>query len=178
MRVLLAAAVLLPLLAVPVRADEPAKQTPPIVLKSPDGKRAYDLAKLAASGPVLVRLTCACSGCDKELPYFQKLQAAYNDKGLHTVAVFREQPEAAEQYTAKKGVRFLWLADPAGKLWTTFDAKAMPTNILIAKGGKVIRVLPGCTRDGRNAQTLSADIARLLGVPVVQIMDKKKVAPK
>jgi peroxiredoxin len=163
----------------PGRADKPAKQAPAVILKSADGKKSYDLAKLTASGPVLLRLTCACSGCDKELPFFQKLQAAYNDKGLQTVAVFREDPEAAENYTTKKGVRFLWLADPKGNLWKTFDATTMPTNILIDKGGKVVRVVAGCTRDGKNAQVLSNDIANILRVPVAQIVEPKKTpAPK
>jgi peroxiredoxin len=174
MRLLLTASLVLPILAPLARADEPAKQAPAIVLKSADGKKSYDLAKLTAGGPVLLRLTCACSGCDQELPYFQKLQAAYNDKGLHTVAVFKEEPEAAETYTTKKGVRFLWLADPAGKLWKTFNAKSMPTNILLDKGGRIVRVVPGCTRDGRNAQALSADIAGLLRVPVAQVVPARK----
>jgi peroxiredoxin len=150
-------------------ADGPAKQAPAVVLKSPDGKRSYDLAKLSAEGPVLVRLTCACSGCDEELPYFQKLQAAYQAKGLQTLAVFREAPETADQYVARKGVRFLWLEDPKGALWQTFNAREMPTNILIDKGGRIVKVVPGCTKDGRNAQTLSAEIAKLLGTEVVRV---------
>src|SRR5262245_30817731 len=162
------------LLASGIRAEEPAKQAPQVILQSPDGKQSYDLSKLVADGPVLVRLTCACSGCDLELPYFQKLQAAYNAKGFKTLAVFREKPEAAENYAVKKGVSFLWLSDPKGELWKTFDSTAMPTNILIDKGGKVVRVLPGCTRDGQNAQTLSAEVARLLNVPVEQIVEPKK----
>src|SRR6266849_9848175 len=91
------------------RAEEPPKQAPKVVLQSPDGKKSYDLEKLTADGPVLVRLTCACSGCDKELPYFQKLQEAYNGKGLQTIAVFREKPEDASNYVTKKDVKFLWL---------------------------------------------------------------------
>ena len=172
MRSLLCAALALAVLAAPAAAadkPEPGK----VVLKSPDGKKTYDLAKLSADGPVLVRLTCACSGCDQEVGYFKKLQAAYNAKGLKTVAVFREQPEAASDYTVKKGLNFLWLADPKGAAWKTFDAKSMPTNILIDKGGRVVRVLPGCTRDGKNAQTLSAEIANLLQVPAAQIVSKK-----
>jgi peroxiredoxin len=165
-------------LACATRADEPQKQAPKIVLKSPDGAKAYDLAKLTANGPVLVRLTCACSGCDRELPYFQKLQAAYDGKGLQTIAVFREQPEAAETYTTKNGVKFLWLADPKGELWKAFDAKAMPTNVLIDKGGRVARVIPGCTRDGRNAQILSEEIATLLRTPPAQIVDPKAAPSK
>ncbi|MBM4069932.1 MAG: TlpA family protein disulfide reductase [Planctomycetes bacterium] len=159
-------------LAGAVIADEP-KQAPKVILKSADGKKSYDLEKLTAKGPVLVRLTCACSGCDKELPYFKKLQEAYNKKGLQTIAVFREDAEAAENYAVKNGLNFHWLSDPKGKLWKTFEAKSMPTNVLIDKGGKIVRVIPGCTNDGKNAQTLSNEVARLLQVPAAKITEPK-----
>jgi peroxiredoxin len=177
MRCWICAALAVAVLAGPSRAAEPAKQAPKVVLQSPDGKKSYDLAKLVADGPVLVRLTCACSGCDQELAYFQKLQAAYDAKGLKTLAVFKEKPEAADSYVVKKDIRFLWLADPKAELWKTFEAKEMPTNILIDKGGRVVKVLPGCTRDGKNAQLLSAAIAALLQTKEVQIADPKP-APK
>src|SRR5271168_3463370 len=102
MRSLFTAVLALTLVVGVARADGPAKQAPKVVLQSPDGKKSYDLSKLAADGPVLVRLTCACTGCDAELPYFQKLQAAYNNKGLKTIAVFKEQAEAADSYAVKK----------------------------------------------------------------------------
>ena len=158
---------------VAARAEEPAKQVPKVVLQSPDGKKSYDLGKLVEEGPVLVRLTCACSGCDKELPQFQKLQEAYNAKGLQTVAVFREKPEDAGGYVVKKGVKFVWLSDPKGELWKTFDAKAMPTNILIDKGGQVVKVVPGCTPDGKNAQIIADEVAKLLKVDPAVIVEKK-----
>ena len=173
MRKLLSVAVALALVAGFAHAEDKPKQAPNIVLKSPDGKQTVDLAKLCAEGPVLVRLTCACTGCDKELPQFQKLQEAYNGKGLRTVAVFREKAEAAESYAVKKDVKFVWLSDPKGELWKTFDAKAMPTNILIDKGGRVVKVLPGCTTDGKNAQALSAEIAKLLKTDEVKVIEKK-----
>jgi peroxiredoxin len=172
-KVIVIAAVLVILPALLYAEDQP-KQATKVVLKSPDGKKTYDLEKLTKDGPVLVRLTCACTGCDQELPYFQKLQAAYNAKGLQTVAVFREKPEDASNYAVKKDVKFLWLADPKGELWKTFDAKVMPTNILIDKGGRVVKVVPGCTRDGKNAQTLSAEIARLLQTTEAAILEAKK----
>ena len=155
------------------RAEEP-KQAPRIVLQSPDGKQSYDLDKLTAEGPVLVRLTCACSGCDKELAHFQKLQEAYNAKGLRTIAVFREPPEATSSYAVKKDLKFLWLSDPKGAMWKTFDSTAMPTNILIDKGGRVVKVLPGCTTDGKNAQALSAEIAKLLKTDEVKVIEEPK----
>jgi peroxiredoxin len=167
------ALVALAFLAGAARTEESAKTAPKIVLKSPDGKKTIDLEKLTSEGPVLVRLTCACSGCDQELPYFKKLQAGYNSKGLKTIAVFREKPEAADQYAVKKGLEFFWLSDPKGDMWKTFDAKAMPTNILFDKGGKVIKVVPGCTKDGKNAQSLSAEIAKLLKTSEVKVQEKK-----
>src|SRR5262249_44457366 len=132
-----------------------------------------DLGKLTAEGPVLVRLTCACTGCDAELAHFQKLQAAYNGKGLKTIAVFREKPEDLNSYVVKKDIKFMWLSDPKGDLWKTFDAKAMPTNILIDKGGKVVKVVPGCTKDGKNAQILSGEIAKLLKTEEATIVENK-----
>jgi peroxiredoxin len=174
MRLLLTAVLAALFLASPAWSDDPPKQAPKITLKSPDGKKSIDLGKLVEKGPVLLRLTCACTGCDAELPYFQKLQAAYNAKGLQTVAVFREKPEALEQYVEKKGVKFQWLSDPNGELWKTFDSKAMPTNILFDKGGKVVRILPGCTVDGKNAQLLSNEIANLLQTPAIQVVEAKK----
>jgi len=178
MRSWLVAAVTATILATPAVGEEPGQQAPKLVLQSPDGKNTYDLAKLTAEGPVLVRLTCACSGCDQELPYFQKLQAAYDTKGLKTLAAFREPPEAASNYAVKKGVQFLWVADPKGALWQTFDSKAMPTNILIDKGGRIVKVVPGCAKDGKNAQILSAEIARLLHTNVAVVNDQNPEAKK
>src|SRR5262249_8755360 len=113
----------------------------------------------------------ACSGCDQELTYFQKLQSAYNGKGLRTIAVFREKPEAADSYAVKKDLKFMWLSDPKGDLWKTFDTAVMPTNILIDKGGQIVKVVPGCTRDGKNAQILSSEIAKLLKTDEVKIVE-------
>ena len=162
--------------AVNAQTPKPAptpKEAPKIILHSPDGKTSYDLQKLVEKGPVLIRLTCACTGCDAELSYFQKLQESYNDKGLQTIAVFREKPEALEQYAVKKQIKFMWLSDPKGELWKTFDAKTMPTNILIEKGGKVAKVVCGCTIDGKNAQSLSEEVSRLVQAPTVKIAEPK-----
>jgi peroxiredoxin len=174
MQKLFAVALTLAVFPLGALADDKPKEAPKIVLQSPDGKKTYDLEKLTAEGPVLVRLTCACSGCDQELAFFQKLQGAYNAKGLQTIAVFREKPEAAESYAVKKDLKFMWLSDPNGDLWKTFDTKAMPTNILIDKGGAVVKIVPGCTKDGKNAQTLSAEIAKILKTDEAQIVDPKK----
>jgi peroxiredoxin len=88
--------------------------------------------------------------------------------------VFREKPEATSSYAVKQGLEFFWLSDPKGDLWKTFDAKVMPTNILIGKGGKVLKVVSGCTKDGKNAQTLSAEVAKALGTKEVAVREVPK----
>jgi peroxiredoxin len=177
MRKLLSVTLILAALAVlaseGLRADEKEKQAPAIVLKSADGKNSVDLQKMFNEGPVLVRLTCACSGCDQELAFFQKLQTAYNGKGLQTVAVFREAPEAASNYAVKKDLKFSWLSDPKGELWKTFGTTAMPANILIDKGGKVVKVVTGCNKEGKNAQALSAEISKLLKIDEAVVVEPK-----
>lgn len=175
MRRLLGLALILAVLAGPTVAEEKKeRQAPAVTLKSADGKTEVDLKKLFNDGPVLVRLTCACTGCDQELPFFQKLQAAYNGKGLQTVAVFREKPEAVDSYAVKKDLKFLWLSDPKGELWKTFESTVMPTNILIDKGGKVVKVVTGCNKEGKNAQTLSAEVSKLLKIDEAVVAEKKK----
>ena len=87
--------------------------------------------------------------------------------------MFREKPEALEQYVVKKKINFMWLSDPKGELFKAFDVKTMPTNILIGKGGKVISTVCGCTLDGKNAQLLSDEIARMLGTSPVAIAQPK-----
>jgi peroxiredoxin len=169
MRKLTVAVLTLAILPVMALADGSEKTAPKVVLKSADGKHDVDLAKLVNEGPVLVRLTCACSGCDKELPQFQKLQAAYDAKGLRTVAVFKEKPDTAEFYANNMHLKCLWLADPKGEAWKVFGATAMPTNILIDKGGKVTAIVPGCTPDGQNAQAVSAAIAKLLKTDEIKV---------
>src|SRR2546425_4265822 len=174
MRLVITTALVFATMTLAVRAEDAKKDASKIVLKSSDGKKSYDLGKLTADGPVLVRLTCACSGCDAELPYFQKLQAAYKAKGLTTLAVFQEEPASLESYVAQKDIQFIWLADPKGATWKTFEAKTMPTNVLIDKGGKVVKVVAGCAKDGKNAQTLSAEISKLLNTEEVKVATVKK----
>jgi cytochrome oxidase Cu insertion factor (SCO1/SenC/PrrC family) len=89
----LAAALLLASLPLLATAAEPApaprakakvavgEPAPAFTIKDATGK-TVNLSDLTAKGPVLVRLTCGCSGCDKELAYFQKIDEAYKGQGL------------------------------------------------------------------------------------------------
>lgn len=167
--------------AAPKKAEaklEVGDAAPKFEIKDSKGN-TIDLAKLTAKGPVLVRLTCGCSGCDKELAYFQKIHEAYKDKGLTSVAVFREADAKVEAYVKEKKVEMLYAVDTKGNSWNTFKTKTMPTNILIDRGGKIVAIAAGCDPSGLLAKRLSEKVAKTVDAPAVDVQkkvqdDKKK----
>jgi peroxiredoxin len=148
-------------------------QAPEFKIKDAAGKE-INLADLTAKGPVLVRLTCGCSGCDKELSYFQALHEAYKDAGLTSLAVFREPDAKVEAYVKEKKLNMLYAVDPKGEAWKTFETKTMPTNFLIEKGGKIVSVAAGCDPSGLLAKKLSEKVAKTVNKEAVDV--QKKVA--
>jgi peroxiredoxin len=169
-------------LSLPAAAAEPApmphgkvkvgEQAPEFVIKDATGK-TVNLADLTAKGPVLVRLTCGCSGCDKELAYFQKLDEAYKGQGLVSLYVFREPDAKMAKYAADRKLDVLYTVDPKGEAWNVFQTKTMPTNFLIAKGGKIVSVAAGCDPSGLLANAVSDKTGKLLGVEPVDVKNKK-----
>jgi peroxiredoxin len=171
-------------LAVQAAAQEqkPAEKTvvigapaPEFKIKSADGQE-LELAKLTAKGPVLVRLTCGCLGCDKELDYFKAINAAYKEKGLTTLAVFKEPQSKVAEYAKQRNIDMLYAVDTKGESWKTFQTTAMPTNFLIAKGGKIVSIAVGCDPSGLVANTISEKAAGLVESESVDV--KKKAQEK
>ena len=160
-----------------VKTVKIGSQAPRFIVKTTDGK-TIDLAKLTAKGPVLVRLTCGCSGCDKELAYFQALHAAYKGKGFTSLAIFREPDAKVEKYVKKKKLNMLYAVDTKGKSWKIFQTKKMPANFLIAKGGRIISIAEGCEPSGLIANILSKKVAKLLKTAAVDVQKKANAKPQ
>lgn len=168
-----------------VNAAEPApmprakiavgQQAPEFKIKDATGK-VVDLAELTEKGPVLVRLTCGCSGCDKELAYFQQLSAAYKGQGLTSLYVFKEPDAKMANYAKEKKIDVLYAVDEKGKSWDVFQTKTMPTNFLIGKGGKIVSIAYGCDPSGLLANTVSEKAGKLVGAAPVDV--KSKVGQK
>jgi peroxiredoxin len=171
--------------SIAVSADAPkvavGSQAPEFKIKDSSGKE-IDLADLTAKGPVLVRLTCGCTGCDKELAYFQELHSAYKDKGLVSLAVFREPDAKVQAYVQEKKLDMMYAVDTQGDSWKVFQTKTMPTNILIDKGGKIINIAAGCDPSGLLATKVSEKAAKLVNAEKVdvrvQVEAKKQALPK
>lgn len=146
-------------------------QAPEFKIKDQSGKE-INLAELTKQGPVLVRLTCGCSGCDKELAYFQEIDAAYKKAGLTTVAIFKEPDAKIAQYAKDKKINMLYAVDSKGNSWETFQTKTMPTNFLIGKGGEVLAISAGCDPSGLIAKKLSEKIAKTVNTETVDVKAK------
>jgi peroxiredoxin len=166
-----------------VVADPPAdqkkvvvgQQAPAFTFKDASGK-TIDLAELTAKGPVLVRLTCGCSGCDKELAYFQQISDAYKSQGLTSVFIFKEADAKVAKYAVDKKLNMLYAVDTKGESWNVFQTKTMPTNFLIEKGGKIVSIAAGCDPSGLLANKVSQKAAGVVGSEAVDV--QKKVGEK
>ena len=150
------------------------QQAPAFKIKDASGKE-INLGDLTAKGPVLVRLTCGCSGCDKELAYFQEINAAYKSQGLTSLLVFREPDDKVAKYAADKKLDMLYAVDSKGDAWKVFETKTMPTNFLIEKGGKIISIAAGCEPNGLIANIVSEKAAKVVGVSAVDVQSKVDV---
>ena len=157
--------------AEPAKKPQPLKvgdAAPSFKIKGTDGKQ-IDLAKLSAKGPVLVRLTCGCLGCDRELPYFQAVHEAYKKQGIQFLAVFAEPDEKFGKYVKTKKLNMLYATDPKKQSWPVFGTKTMPSNFLIDKGGKVIAISKGCDPSGLIAAKIGNQAASLVKADKVNI---------
>jgi len=150
-------------------------QAPVFKVQDADGKE-IDLATLTEKGPVLVRLTCGCSGCDKELAYFQAIHEAYKDAGLTSLAIFREPDTKVANYVKEKKLNMLYAVDTKGESWNVFETKTMPTNFLIEKGGKIVAIAAGCDPSGLLAKKFSEKVAKTVNAESVDV--QKQVAEK
>ena len=152
------------------------KPAPQFKFKDQSGKDMV-LSDLTSRGPVLVRLTCGCAGCDKELAYFQEIDAAYKKAGLTSVAIFKEPDAKVAKYAKDKKINMLYAVDTKGESWTIFQTKTMPTNFLIGKGGEILAISAGCDPSGLLAKKLSEKIAKTVGSETVDVkaqVDSKK----
>jgi len=155
----------------PEKKVDVGTQAPEFKIQDAAGKE-IDLAKLTAKGPVLVRLTCGCSGCDKELAYFQAIHEAYKDAGLTSLAVFKEPDAKVAAYVKEKKLDMLYAVDSKGEAWNVFETKTMPTNFLIEKGGKITAIAAGCDPSGLLAKKFSEKVAKTVNQEAVDVQKK------
>ena len=103
------------------------------------------------------------------MPYFQEIDAAYKKAGLTSVAIFKEPDAKIAKYAEEKKITMYYGVDPKGESWKVFQAKTMPTNFLIAKGGEILAIYSGCDTSGLLAKKVSDRIAKTMATDAVDV---------
>jgi peroxiredoxin len=139
---------------------QPGQKAPDFVLTDTEGN-IYRLSELTRQGPVLLQFACLmCDACPKELPYVERIQEAYKDKGLKAFVIFREGRAMVEPYAKRRQSPLPFLLDSDRAAAKRFGVDTNPTVILVSKDGKVISVSLGF--NWRNVNPLSEKVAALL----------------
>lgn len=110
-----------------VNVFHPSKQ-PPVLLSD-----------LYAARPVLLVFWATwCPSCREELPRVNQLAETYSEK-LSVLSVnAQESPEEVEKFLTQNHVNFPVLLDQSGQISDLFEVTAIPSILLLAKGGEIL----------------------------------------
>jgi cytochrome c biogenesis protein CcmG/thiol:disulfide interchange protein DsbE len=107
----------------------------------------FDLAAALAIGPVLVDFWATwCHPCLESLPALEKLRAQYAAQGLSVVAISIDGPRnfaRVRPFAQRLGLKMPVVIDEDGALAQKFLVSSVPTTILIAPDGRIMRTRTG-----------------------------------
>jgi thiol-disulfide isomerase/thioredoxin len=106
-----------------------------------------------------------CEPCQEQLPFLERLAAAYRSQGVEVYAIsFDEDRAAVEEYLARTPVQLPVLWDKGGAtLAARLDVTRLPTTILVDADRVVRAVHLGF--DAAEGEALEREVRRLLAEP-------------
>ncbi len=117
-----------------------------LTLRALDGTR-LDLAEQLAQGPVLLDFWATwCRPCERSLPATQRLHERFHERGLRVIGVSVDGPRnwaRVRPFAGRLGLTFPLVIDQDGSLARRFRAGGVPTTVLIAPDGRVVRAHTG-----------------------------------
>jgi peroxiredoxin len=138
-------------------------RAPRVQVKSVTGER-LDLERLPERGPVVLDFWATwCKPCLASLPELEALHRRYGARGLTVIGVSVDGPRnfpKVRPFAQRLGLTFPIVLDEDGSLQQRFQVRAVPTSVLIAPDGRIVRVTPGW-RPGETA-ALEQAVAALL----------------
>ena len=127
------------------RAAEPPL-APSFKVKSVTGQ-TLDLAALSARGPVLLDFWATwCKPCLAALPELDALHRRFSPRGLTVIGVSVDGPRnfpKVRPMAQRLGLGFPIVLDEDGSLQQRYQARAIPTSVLISAEGRMVRVTQG-----------------------------------
>ena len=115
-------------------------------LRSVSGQ-AVALADSLAKGPVLLDFWATwCRPCEHSLPALERLHQRVRERGMTVVAVSIDGPRnwaRVRPFAARLGLTLPVVIDEDGSLARRFKVQAVPTSVLIAPDGSIVRTHSG-----------------------------------
>ena len=85
-----------------------------------------------------------CTACRQEYPHLQTLQQRYSGKGFTVLSVSDdEKPEVAGTFAREVKATFPVIHDPEGKIFDAYTVGELPTNVIVGRNGKVLKIVEG-----------------------------------
>lgn len=105
----------------------------------PQTRARFDLVKKNREKPVLIVFWASwCESCKEEIPQLNQIVSNYREK-IEVVSInAQEEAPTVLKFLSQTQVDFPVLLDTDGKLSALFEVTALPSVLLLAKGGKIL----------------------------------------
>jgi thiol-disulfide isomerase/thioredoxin len=141
----------------------PPQNPPDAVFVTPDGT-AHHLSEFKGHGMVVNMWATWCAPCVAEMPSLEALSKALAPKDIAVLPLSSDRggADAVRAWYRAHGVTGLpVLLDPRGALATAFNARGIPTTVIISTAGKIVARLEGAA--DWSAPEAQALIVKLVG---------------
>ncbi len=122
-------------------SDANAKKAPTIQADVfyPSDHPRFNLKKANATRPVLITFWATwCEACREEIPALIQLAKQYAEK-LEIVSVnAQEEPDTVKNFLSENPLNYPVILDESGEISDLFDVTAIPSVVLLAKGGEIL----------------------------------------
>jgi peroxiredoxin len=124
-------------LALPILVSAASGPAPAFTLKSRTGE-TVSLADLRGQVVMINFWATWCGPCRQEMPHLEALYQRYEKLGFKLLAVNVEQdPKGADKWLAETPVSFPVLFDPDNNVSKLYEVVAMPSTVIVDRGGNV-----------------------------------------
>jgi peroxiredoxin len=119
---------------------------PPFTMRTVTGERLESEA-LLARGPVLLDFWATwCKPCLAALPELDSLHRRFAPQGLTVIGISVDGPRnfpKVRPFAHRMGLGYPIVLDEDGDLARRYQARAIPTSVLISRQGRAVRVTQG-----------------------------------